>query len=97
MANTSIPNLPPVIALSGAEQLEVVQAGTSSRATVSQIAAASQGSVYTIATLPAASSNSGIRAFVSNGAAIPVFGGLVSATGTVFAPVYSDGTAWRYG
>ena len=39
MANIAIPNLPPVIALSGAEQFEVVQGGTSSRATVSQIGA----------------------------------------------------------
>lgn len=38
MAVKQIPNLPPVIALSGAEQLEVVQAGVSSRATVQQIA-----------------------------------------------------------
>lgn len=38
MANTSIPNLPPVLALSGAEMIEVVQAGTSSRATIAQIA-----------------------------------------------------------
>jgi len=39
VANIAIPNLPPVIALSGAEQFEVVQGGTSSRATVSQIGA----------------------------------------------------------
>jgi hypothetical protein len=38
MASVQIPNLPPVISLSGAEQLEVVQAGVSSRATVQQIA-----------------------------------------------------------
>jgi hypothetical protein len=40
MSNITIPLLPPVIALSGAEFIEVVQAGTSSRATVSQIASA---------------------------------------------------------
>ena len=38
MANTPIPNLPAVIALTGAELLEVVQGGTSSRATAGQIA-----------------------------------------------------------
>ena len=37
MANIAIPNLPPVIALNGTEQLEVVQNGASSRATVSQL------------------------------------------------------------
>ena len=40
MSNITIPLLPPVIALSGAEFIEVVQAGTSSRATVSQLASA---------------------------------------------------------
>jgi hypothetical protein len=39
MANTTIPNLPSVIALSGTEVLEIVQSGTSSKATVAQIAA----------------------------------------------------------
>ena len=40
MANTTIPNLPAVISLSGAETLEIVQSGTSRRATVSQVAGA---------------------------------------------------------
>lgn len=39
MANIQIPNLPAAIAVSGAEQLEAVQAGSSVRVTVSQIAA----------------------------------------------------------
>ena len=39
MPNITIPNLPPVISLSGSEQIEVVQAGTSSRATIAQIGA----------------------------------------------------------
>jgi hypothetical protein len=43
LANISIPNLPPVIALSGSELMEVVQAGTSSRATVAQLAAFASG------------------------------------------------------
>jgi hypothetical protein len=38
MANKQIPNLPVAIALSGTEQLEVVQAGVSSRATTAQVA-----------------------------------------------------------
>lgn len=37
MSNTTIPNLPMAISLSGAEQLEVVQSGVSKRATLSQI------------------------------------------------------------
>jgi hypothetical protein len=43
MANTSIPNLTPVIALAGNELMEVVQAGTSARCTVSQVAALASG------------------------------------------------------
>ena len=38
MAYIQIPNLTPAIALSGSEQLEVVQAGTSVRTTTSAIA-----------------------------------------------------------
>ena len=38
MANTQIPNLPAAISLSGAEQIEIVQAGTSRRATTQQVA-----------------------------------------------------------
>lgn len=37
MSSIQIPNLPPAIALTGAEQLEAVQAGTSVRVTVSQL------------------------------------------------------------
>lgn len=43
MANVQIPNLPAAIALSGSEQLEVVQAGVSVRATASQIAGLQAG------------------------------------------------------
>jgi hypothetical protein len=43
MANVQIPNLPVAIALSGAEEVEVVQGGTSSRATTLQIAALQSG------------------------------------------------------
>ena len=39
MSNIQIPNLPPAIALNGSEQLEIVQAGTSSRTTVAAVAA----------------------------------------------------------
>lgn len=37
-SNIQIPNLPAAIALSGAEQVEIVQAGTSARCTTQQIA-----------------------------------------------------------
>ena len=39
MSNIQIPNLPPAIALNGSEQLEIVQAGTSRRTTVADVAA----------------------------------------------------------
>jgi hypothetical protein len=38
MANITIPNLPVAISLSGTEQVEIVQAGTSVRTTTGQIA-----------------------------------------------------------
>jgi hypothetical protein len=38
MANTTIPQLPLATSLSGAEQLEIVQAGVSRRTTASDIA-----------------------------------------------------------
>ncbi len=47
-----------------------------------------------IASLPAAIL--GAHAFVNN-ATVPVFGAIPAATGAVFAPVYADGTNWRYG
>ena len=37
MANTTIPNLPAAISLSGTEVVEIVQSGVSRRATVAQI------------------------------------------------------------
>ena len=53
--------------------------------------------VYTVATLPSAStSGAGTRAFVSD-ALLPVFGSIVVAGGAVKVPVYSDGTNWRVG
>jgi hypothetical protein len=43
MATVGIPQLPSAIGLTGAEQIEIVQAGTSARTTISQIAALSGG------------------------------------------------------
>ena len=53
-------------------------------------------SSYTIAGLPAAPAT-GTKAYVTNGQAVPVFMGAVSVTGTVFAPVFYNGSAWLYG
>lgn len=52
MSSVQIPNLPPVIALSGSEQIECVQAGTSSRTTTGNISA------YTIEQLQNSQSSS---------------------------------------
>jgi len=45
MANVQIPNLPAAVSLSGSEQLEAVQSGTSVRVTTSQIAGLAPGPV----------------------------------------------------
>jgi hypothetical protein len=50
--------------------------------------------VYTVATLPAATSGS--RALVSN-ALTPVFGSVAVGGGAVVSPVYADGSNWRIG
>ena len=43
MSNTTIPQLPAAISLSGAEQFEAVQAGSSVRVTASQLAGLNPG------------------------------------------------------
>ena len=51
MANTTIPNLPPVIALNGTEQIPAVQGGVSVQITTKQIAGyalSASGSVQTL-------------------------------------------------
>jgi len=53
--------------------------------------------VYTVATLPSAStSGAGARAFVTDALA-PTFGATVTGGGAVNIPVYSDGTNWKVG
>jgi len=53
--------------------------------------------VYTVATLPSAStSGAGARAFVTD-ALSPTFGATVTGGGAVNVPVYSDGTNWKVG
>lgn len=51
---------------------------------------------YTVANLPAAGSNTGVRVGVSD-ADTPVFAAVVVGGGTTACPVYSDGTNWRCG
>jgi len=51
---------------------------------------------YTVANLPAAASNTGVRAFVTD-ATSPTFGSTVAGGGAVFTTVYSDGTNWIVG
>lgn len=45
MSNIAIPNLPPAIALSGAELIEVVQNGASGRATTGMVAGLASGGI----------------------------------------------------
>ena len=53
--------------------------------------------VYTVATLPSAStSGNGARSHVSD-ALSPTFGATVASGGAVSTPVYSDGTNWKVG
>jgi hypothetical protein len=56
----------------------------------------SSASVSTVANLPAAANNLGIRTFVSDANAT-TFGTIVAGLGANFVPVYSDGTNWRIG
>lgn len=56
MANVQIPNLPVAIALSGTEEIEVVQSGTSRRATTQQIA-----DLYVPTTITAAGANTEVQ------------------------------------
>lgn len=93
MGNIQIPNLPAATSLSGAEQLEIVQAGVSRRTTVGAIGSVGLG-VYTVSTLPTATA--GFRAFVSD-ASSSTFASVPAGGGSTFVPVYFDGTNWRIG
>jgi hypothetical protein len=53
--------------------------------------------VYTVASLPSASTSGiGAKSFVTD-ALSPTFGATVVAGGAVKTPVYSDGTNWKVG
>jgi hypothetical protein len=54
--------------------------------------------VYTFATLPSASGIAGTRTFVSDATGAATVGTEITAGGgSLFLPVYSDGTVWRIG
>ena len=73
MANTTIPNLPMAISLSGAEQIEIVQAGVSKRATLSQISTAMIG--YPLAGIAVSTGSSWGTSFNSGNPVTVSFGG----------------------
>jgi len=50
----------------------------------------------TVSALPAAGTNRGSRAFVTDATATSFYS-IVAGTGTNFVPVFSDGTNWRIG
>jgi hypothetical protein len=53
--------------------------------------------IYTVATLPTASTaNSGTRTFVSD-SSTTTFGATVSGGGSNIVPVYSNGSSWKVG
>jgi hypothetical protein len=56
------------------------------------------GATFTYATLPSASTaGAGARAIISDGAASPTFTAAAAGSGSLYTPVYSDGTTWRNG
>ncbi len=53
---------------------------------------------FTISTLPTCNSTyKGAHAYVTNGVANPTFLSAVSSSGSTFAPVWCNGSAWVYG
>ena len=84
MANVQIPNLPVAIALSGAEQLEAVQGGTSVRVTAAQIANLFSSSYVTSVT--------GTAPIASSGGTTPVIS-ITQATTTTDG--YLSSTDWN--
>jgi hypothetical protein len=50
---------------------------------------------YTFATLPTGAA--GMETYITDGAALPVFSAAAAGSGTLFTPVYYDGSIWRNG
>lgn len=83
---------------STATLLNLSTGGISGVLSVSLGGTGASGGPVAIASLPACNSGTqGQRQFVTNGATSPAFMGTVSATGSTFAPVFCNGTAWLYG
>lgn len=98
MANTTIPNLPLAVALTGSEQLEIVQAGTSMRTTTGAIIGTPLP-VVAFAGLPAPTGAlTGVQ-YVINDAASSTYavGALVTGGGVNTMRVWCSGTAWVAG
>jgi hypothetical protein len=94
MADISILQLPPATSLSVNDVTVVVQGNVTKKAAIALFQTLG---VYTVATLPSATTSGlGARAFVTN-ALSPTFGATVVAGGAVVTPVYSDGTNWKVG
>ena len=70
MTNTTVPNLPAVTSLNGTEELNVVQSGTSTRATVAQVG------TYVNSAYPAP----GVSSVATSS---PITGGTITSTGTI--------------
>lgn len=98
MSNTTIPQLPLVIALSGSEQLEVVQGGTSSRAFISQVVGANLP-VTTVAALPSPSLSLLGNQYVVTDASAATYqvGAAVTGGGANVMRVFCTGSAWVAG
>lgn len=98
MSSITIPNLPLVIALAGPEQIEVVQAGTSSRALISQIVGANLPNT-TVAALPSPSLSLLGNQYVVTDASAATYqvGAAVTGGGTNVMRVFCNGASWVAG
>ncbi len=97
MASIQIPNLTAAITLTGAEQIEVVQAGSSVRSTTGAVATLARiRTAYAYNALPTAVLG---LAIMVTGTGQTGFGtqldGATAGVGTV--PAYSDGSSWFIG
>ena len=98
MANTTIPNLGLVISLDGTEQFEVVQAGTSRRAFISQVVGANLPNT-TVAGLPSPSLGLLGNQYVVTDASAATYqvGAAVTGGGANVMRVWCNGSSWVAG
>lgn len=99
MANITVVNLPLAIALTGQEQVAIVQGGTSMRCATYQIAGVNPIAPVVVSGLPAASNIlKGARAMVTDAtAATYLIGASVTGGGSNTIPVFCNGLAWVAG